>query len=309
MGGQLDPAAREPISDDEQMLALADDLRAVWTTPPDEATARRHLDAMFAAVPTSATRSDDERLLALAADLRAVWTTPLDEDLTQRHLAAMFAAVPASATRSDDAPLAPVIPFRRRRVAIAAAAVALTVGATGGLAAANTLPPALQDAVSSAASIVGFDLPSSADRGDAPGQLVENPGRDDGSVPGENDPPGASGFAPGQTESTPGQSGTAPGQSVENPGRDDGPPPGQTGTTPGQSGTAPGQQPENPSVTAPGQGTDDGPDVESSTSTLESEKPSATAPGQDGNTPGQGGAEPPGQQDGQSPSATRPGRP
>lgn len=73
------------------------------------------------------------------------------------------------------------------------------------------------------------------------------------------DPPGNSGNAPGQQETTPGNSENAPGQQEDGPGNSENAP-GQQEDGPGNSENAPGQQDDGPgnSESAPGQ-QDDGP--------------------------------------------------
>jgi hypothetical protein len=191
---------------------------------------------------------DEEAARRTVAQMRGELLVAPSETVAEQHLAAMRAAIGTTPATPE------VIDLRARRVrrAIAGTTIGLlALGATGGLAAAGVLPAPLQDALSRAARVVAIDLPRSA-----PGTTV---------APVElPDTPGAT--APGNTGSTPAQTGVTP------TGRDDAPgatAPGRTGETPGA--TAPGQTGETPGATAPGQ---------------TGETPGATAPGQTGETPG-----------------------
>jgi hypothetical protein len=178
---------------------------------------------------------DPEQARRAVADLRADLIAPLDPEVTERHLSAMLAAAAERTTAPG------VVDLRRRKVRRAAVGTAVTMlalGTTGGLAAAGSLPPVLQDPLSRVAGVVSIDLPRST-----PPTTVEIP-----QTPGTTgDRP--SDTAPGQTVETPGDrpGDTAPGQPSETPGNTA---PGQTGETPGD--TAPGQTGDRPGDTAPG---------------------------------------------------------
>ena len=110
-----------------------------------------------------------EEVELVFADLRAALLAPPDEVTAARHLRAMGDAAPAAAVVGRP---------RRRVVAVAAGAAAAGIFLTGGLAAANTLPAPVQDAVASAAEVVGLDLPRSEDR-DEPVVVDEAPSTTD----------------------------------------------------------------------------------------------------------------------------------
>jgi hypothetical protein len=171
-------------------------------------------------------------------------------------------------------------PVRRpaRALVIAAAAGVAVLGATGGLAAAGSLPGPIQDTAARVAGAVGVSLPRASDHGDSPGDhgppastppasATEGPADPPG-LGRPTDPPGLTGEGPGRSSEAPGRTGetpgpghgtptpttpAAPGGGGEAPGRSS-EAPGQTGTTPGQSGGTPseGAEPPGRAGTAPG---------------------------------------------------------
>jgi hypothetical protein len=196
---------------------------------------------------------DDPRLTEAVDDLRAAFLTAPDDDVARRHLDRLR-ATPVG-----------VVPLRRRRPTVAAAAVAglaTAVLGLGGVAAANgSLPRPLQAGVSALVGVVGIEIPDGDGGGEgvgerepaevppvppvlpdlpAPGPPVVDPGPGEGA-------PGRDGEIPGREDTAPGRTGTA-GETTNQPEA----PPGQTGDVgnkpeepPGQTGDV-GNKPEAP---------------------------------------------------------------
>jgi hypothetical protein len=197
---------------------------------------------------------DDPRLSEVLDDLRTAFVSEPDDGVARRHLERLR-ATPVG-----------VVPLRRSRPTVAAAAVAglaVTVLGLGGVAAANdALPGPLQDGVAAVAGVVGVDLPDGGGRRaevpppvapfdlTGPDAPVDDPGRSE-------EAPGHGGEVPGREETAPGQTDTAgettnkpeapPGQTDE-AGNSPEAPPGQDNVTPAPSGGPPDQ----PGSGAPG---------------------------------------------------------
>ena len=236
------------------------------------------LPRLGAPVPDAADAGPADLPASVVDDLRLALASPVDDAVAERHLAALFAEADALAATDRHASSAPVAAFRsRRRLAVAAAGVAVALGATSGLAAANMLPAPAQDAVAATAEVFGVDLPSSDDvpdttpGGEAPARPSSttgdptDPGQTDGGETGELPSQGSGQPTdPGQPGPPPGQDGTNPGQGNPDPdpgdgnqgqGQGSGQPtdPGQPGPPPGQDGTNPGQGNPDPGDGQPGQ--------------------------------------------------------
>ena len=126
--------------------------------------------------------ADDGALSAFLAQARSSLTTPVDEDTAQRHLAEI---VEVAQEHAHTAPAPAATPttrvgrWRRRAAQVlgyTATKIALGVGvaaaATGGLAATDSLPDAVQGPVSTGASYIGVDFPHPND--DLEGSAVED---------------------------------------------------------------------------------------------------------------------------------------
>lgn len=99
----------------------------------------------------------DPALTAFSEKVQSLFLTEPTDEVASGHIAKMLAEVSSpSATHFK-------VPIRRRlRNSLSfrvAAVTAVFIGATGGLAYAGILPDAMQDALSSAASKAGFELP------------------------------------------------------------------------------------------------------------------------------------------------------
>ena len=142
------------------------------------------VDRLLAGKAPSGADRLDEDLAAFTRDVRAAFVRPPSLDVERRHLAAAVEASrlttdkgepavrPASKAQGPESQASGLPKWRRRSVLsslfaslaakIAGVAVA-AVAATGGLAAAGALPAPAQQAIASAASSVGFSLPSPGD--------------------------------------------------------------------------------------------------------------------------------------------------
>jgi hypothetical protein len=190
-----------------------------------------HLDDDLAAF------DPDGTLQAVFDDLHTCYVTPLDEAVAQRHLDLL------------DAELRKRHPSNVRRLLIAGGAVVGALTLTTGLAAADLLPPKVQDVIATVAEPFGVDLPGQSE--DSPGRGGDSPGRSE-DAPGQEDPgPGSSEDAPGLTDGdgTPGD--TAPGQGDGSPSdtANDGTP---GDTAPGHGDGPPDTTPAGPPDTVPG---------------------------------------------------------
>lgn len=127
-----------------------------------------------------ATDLTDPDLAAFRDKIQSVFIQGPSEEVASAHIAKMLAEVANPSTRPFKVPLG-----RRLRSSLSfrvAAATAIFIGATGGLAYAGAFPDAMQDALSSAASKAGFELPvgdpgQSAPARDGAGDSSEDSGK------------------------------------------------------------------------------------------------------------------------------------
>ena len=120
----------------------------------------------------------DPDLAAFSERLQSLYLEDPGGEVVSRHISMMLAEADSPSSGHFKVPLS-----RRLRSSLSfrlAAVTAIFIGATGGLAYAGALPDAMQDALSSAASKAGFELPVGNPGQSASGQDQENPGEDSG---------------------------------------------------------------------------------------------------------------------------------
>lgn len=223
-----------------------------WAAPDDDLPWMAHLSAL-------SDRDVDELLAGRVPD-GAEELAPLAHIAGSLRARAAAEPVPPMSAELRSQLAAPVRPLeawqrRRARVAAVAAAGALAAASVGAAAAENALPRPIQDAVSSAADLVGVEVPRAAERhSDAPS--TQTPG---GAVPADPAGPGAPAEpASPATPATPPATGADPGATH----RGGGPPESVPSTVPATPSTgqpdatgAPANEAQGGSPAADGGGT------------------------------------------------------
>lgn len=180
LAGKLAEGA-DPL--DRELAGFAQDVRAVFCVPPGPEVERRHLAAALAA--SRLTTDNGDPAVRPASNAAGPWwrTAPRASGLPEWRRRTVFSSLFASLTA------------KILTVALAAAA------ATGGLAAAGSLPAPAQQAAADVASTIGITLPSPHHEAAVTGTVT-------GTVQGDHDDHGVSGTVNGDDHEV---SGTAHG--------------------------------------------------------------------------------------------------
>ena len=208
------PSGRIPLGDDDDH----DEWMAIFHSLPD-----REIDDLLAGRPTSSEAAAS--LAELVEVLRA--------DARRAGAPAMSAAL-----RGQVAGPSVARPPRRRRRALVGSVVGLVLGASavGAAAAQNALPGPLQDAASSAGSVIGIELPRTEER--------DSDGDDGPDAPGSEGTAGERGSGSGTSQDDPGPAGHEP------PTAPQGPPDTTPAATPADPGTPGDREPATPATPA-----------------------------------------------------------
>ena len=215
-----------PVDDDDKWMAL---LHAL----PDA-----EIDALFAGQPSASTPGELSELIDALRRAAVLQPAPV-----------MSEALRLQVNRGVPRPVA----ARRRRLLAGALGSLLLGGTAIGVAGAQELLPApVQDAASSAADMLGIDLPRASERHADPdrgagGQDDQRDVRDD-DPSGTDAPGGADPANPGPPGATEGKPGTSNGPPATTPG----------GAVPADPGTPHDGQPATPATPATGQGSEKG---------------------------------------------------
>ena len=211
-----------PVDDDDEWMAVLPSL-------PDA-----EIDALLAGDPSASIPGELSEFIDALRRAAVLQLAPV-----------MSEALRLQVNRGVPRPVA----ARRRRLLAGALGSLLLGGTAIGVAGAQELLPApVQDAASSAADFLGFDLPRASERHADPDRGVGGQDDQGDGAGGTDDPGGAKPATPGPTDSTDGTPGTGNGPPATTPG----------GAVPADPGTPHDGEPATPATPATGQGSEKG---------------------------------------------------
>lgn len=211
-----------PVDDDDEWMAVLPSL-------PDA-----EIDALFAGQPCASTHGGLSEFIDALRSAAVHLPAPV-----------MSEALRLQVNRGVPRPVA----ARRRRLLAGALGSLLLGGTAIGVAGAQELLPApVQDAASSAADMLGIDLPRASERHADPDRGVGGQDDQGDGTSGTDDPGGAKPATSGPPGATEGKPGTSNGPPATTPG----------GAVPADPGTPHDGQPATPATPATGQGSEKG---------------------------------------------------